>query len=419
MEVAREVAVEERVFSPAPTEADYSGAIDPLEEESESESEDDSSADYEDGEADSDDEWILNTPQPRPTPPAPVDEVEELRKRWARASVRRRFRCEHEHCERAFKTGSDLKRHMLIHAQVRQFACEHCEKRFTRRQDLKRHLVTHLAASAPRSASSVVGDDHRQVVETSIAVVASAPAPPPPVIVDEATGQRRFVCTYPGCDKTFTLNQNLKRHRKVVHKDTTTTAPPSSSSEEERRQAATISTSTATPSPGVVIDEATGQQRFACTYPGCGQTYSHRPNLTRHRKSAHKDTTASASSSSSTSSGDDERPRPPSPPATSTGVIVQDEATGRFVCDFVGCGKTFTLRNNLARHRRTHQEGASYQCPECDKSYTQSGDLKRHLSVHSGERPFACHLCGQAFRQKAHLAAHLRSKAHASSLSLP
>jgi KRAB domain-containing zinc finger protein len=418
MEVACEVAVEGRDFSPAPTEVAYY-AIDPLDEESaESESEDDSSADYEDGEADSEDEWILNIPQPLPTPPAaPVDEVEELRKRWARASVRRRFRCEHEHCEKAFKTGSDLKRHMLIHAQVRQFGCEHCEKRFTRRQDLKRHLVTHLVAPAPRSASSPVGDD-QQLVETSIAVVASASAPPPPpVIVDEATGQRRFGCTYPGCDKTFTLNQNLKRHRKVIHKDTTTTTSSSSSSEEER-QAATISTTTSSSSGVVVIDEATGQQRFACTYPGCGQTYSHRPNLTRHRKSAHKDTTASAtssSSSSSSSSGEDEHPRPPSP-ATSTGVIVQDEATGRFVCDFVGCDKTFTLRNNLARHRRTHQ-GASYQCPECDKSYTQSGDLKRHLSIHSGERPFACHLCEQAFRQKAHLAAHLRSKAHASSLS--
>jgi KRAB domain-containing zinc finger protein len=365
VEVVTQVLVEDRDAKVSPTAVVVDDDdVDPVDEDDSSEDqyEDDNE---DDADSDEDDEWILNTPRPPPSTmqAGPVDEAEELRKRWARASMRRRFRC--EQCEKAFKTSSDLKRHTLVHAQVRQFACDRCDKRFARRQDLQRHLVSHGVITLSSAAAAADGDQP------------SSPAPKP------------------------------------------------------------LGPAPSTPC-AIVVDQATGQQRFACTYPGCGQTYSHRPNLTRHRKNAHKDalatlattTTPSTSTTISSSSGDEAQSSSSSSSSapTSTGVVVQDATTGRFVCDYVGCGKSFTLRNNLARHRNTHAPATttttpgraarrSHQCLECDRSFAQSGDLKRHMSVHSGERPFRCHLCEQAFRQKAHLAAHLRSKAHTTTAS--
>ena len=88
---------------------------------------------------------------------------------------------------------------------------------------------------------------------------------------------------------------------------------------------------------------------------------------------------------------------------------VKDEDK-RFVCDVVGCGKTYTLRNNLTRHKKSAHEEKRYACDQCKKTFTQSGDLTRHKRVHTGIRPFACGECGMRFKQKAHLNQH--SKTH-------
>ncbi len=46
-----------------------------------------------------------------------------------------------EVCERRFSKSGDLKRHMLIHTQVRAFPCDVCGRAFTLKGDLKRHVL--------------------------------------------------------------------------------------------------------------------------------------------------------------------------------------------------------------------------------------------------------------------------------------
>lgn len=114
-----------------------------------------------------------------------------------------------------------------------------------------------------------------------------------------------------------------------------------------------------------------GMKNFACEE--CDARFTRKGDLVRHKRSHAKD------------------------------------ASQRFVCDVPGCGKSYTLHNNLSRHKKTCHEQKRYPCSLCDKAFTQTGDLKRHMAVHTGARPFACEQCGAGFKQKAHLNQHMRS----------
>ena len=58
------------------------------------------------------------------------------------------------------------------------------------------------------------------------------------------TGERRFKCSYEGCNKRFALDFNLKSHMRVH----------------------------------------TGEKPFACTHPGCGRRFAQVSNLRAHDK---------------------------------------------------------------------------------------------------------------------------------------
>ena len=55
----------------------------------------------------------------------------------------RNFICIYPECSRAFKTRFSMKRHMLIHSQLKEYKCSYCEKEFALAQYLKEHIYTH------------------------------------------------------------------------------------------------------------------------------------------------------------------------------------------------------------------------------------------------------------------------------------
>ena len=71
------------------------------------------------------------------------------------------------------------------------------------------------------------------------------------------------------------------------------------------------------------------------------------------------------------------------------------------------CGKGFTSRGSLLRHRRTHNGKNASACDFCGKAFLRLDHLKNHLRVHTGERPYICGYCMKAFVQKVHLVSHL------------
>ena len=53
------------------------------------------------------------------------------------------FACDHPGCGRLFKTKFSMKRHTLVHNDVRPYSCKYCGKKFALPQYMKEHTYTH------------------------------------------------------------------------------------------------------------------------------------------------------------------------------------------------------------------------------------------------------------------------------------
>lgn len=87
----------------------------------------------------------------------------------------REYQCDYGNCTKKYRTRFSLKRHYLSHLGIKQHQCPHCDKRFRLVQYLNEHIYTH-------------------------------------------TGERPFVCTFPGCNKRFRQAGKLSIHKKQHNK---------------------------------------------------------------------------------------------------------------------------------------------------------------------------------------------------------
>ncbi|XP_012285238.1 oocyte zinc finger protein XlCOF6 [Orussus abietinus] len=74
-------------------------------------------------------------------------------------------------------------------------------------------------------------------------------------------------------------------------------------------------------------------------------------------------------------------------------------------CDL--CSKTFSSRLAMKKHRRVHTGEKPFQCKYCQRKFGARETLKRHQRTHTGEKPHVCQHCGKSFIQAAQLKAHI------------
>ena len=83
--------------------------------------------------------------------------------------------CSYPDCGKAYVNNSILKRHVqAFHLSVKKFQCSFCEKCLASRQNLKEHMYIH-------------------------------------------TGEKPYVCTFPGCSASFRQGTHLSAHKRFDH----------------------------------------------------------------------------------------------------------------------------------------------------------------------------------------------------------
>ena len=80
----------------------------------------------------------------------------------------------------------------------------------------------------------------------------------------------------------------------------------------------------------------------------------------------------------------------------------------KYMCEVMGCGKSFYQKTHLEIHTRAHTGIKPFLCkePSCGQRFSQLGNLKTHERRHTGERPYHCDICFKTFAQHGNVRAH-------------
>ncbi|KAJ1721339.1 Transcription factor IIIA [Coemansia erecta] len=196
----------------------------------------------------------------------------------------------------------------------KNYKCAHCPKTFTRPCRLTEHENTHTGERP--FLCMYPGCNKAYTRETHLAVHART-----------HSLERKYPCTQTGCSAAFNTNQHLKRH---------------------------------------LATHETSSRPFACTYADCTRTFAKRNQLHVHV-------------------------------CSHTGELP-------YACS--ECSQSFKYPSQLQKHRVAHTEMITYHCAKCSQSFGKWSELQAHRREH-GPKWHACDVCGKEFKRRHMLGRHL------------
>ncbi|XP_018653326.1 putative zinc finger protein [Schistosoma mansoni] len=252
---------------------------------------------------------------------------------------------------------------------------------------------------------------------------------------------RKYHCTYPGCEKSYTrrfqLNQHILTH--IITGPISCDAPNCSMkyfSEEDLKRHKLFKHSSAN-------KDSCRQQD--CTIPECDESYSekHSEITTISSNVLPKSTEPVETRNTTSTTLNIQKNRTLPPIAPKSTISLPTNLIFRNVCTYPGCGKSYSSYSKLKLHLRSHKcekyyvcrkPGCNatftqfvplpkpfiltaswdsemkllYVCPfkECGKAFTKRSKLHEHVCRHMGVRPFVCDKCKASFVQKYELRRH-------------
>ncbi|XP_015784524.1 peroxisomal membrane protein PEX14 [Tetranychus urticae] len=222
-----------------------------------------------------------------------------------------------------------------------------CKQQFNTKNELNIHLFHVHSVVEPEVCIKVEGQEWNDEENTTL--------------MTNKMLNRRYVCDFVGCDKAYTKNSHLIRHKEDSHNVIRPPCP---------------------------IKYMRSPRPYACTLPGCDKTYTKNSHLIRHLVETHKMTKPAPkvnrglipnfgshlanallqiSSSSSSSSSSSTSPSVVTSPSAVTSTSTSSTTPNRigdapmiyndrpYACTFPGCGWSFKRQYHLNRHIITHR----------------------------------------------------------------